>query len=277
MDGGNRRRKFPIDFDEVVAVGNNARNNAYFGLNVLQGLTEGIDDFIINKHDLWSCIRSLGPILLGSSMWIDDQPLLDKIAELYGATVVITKQSHNKKELQQLREFNEGTPGLSIAAFPDFNLLAPKVNGSPEVIGPHSSINDWIIPTIRTLGYRKELKNDSPPILHAKLALMGHLRWHDEGPIGTVENIVWFKAQRLWVSSANFTESSRRSLEFGFWTEEPELLEGAERFLIKLIQSSENLDPVEGSFFPELAGVEFDNEAMFEHWKSITNEPLEEE
>ncbi|HSF60808.1 MAG TPA: hypothetical protein VLA69_03880, partial [Gaiellaceae bacterium] len=39
----------------------------------------------------------------------------------------------------------------------------------------------------------------------AKLALLGHLWWHDEGPLGHVEDVIGFKAKRLWISFANFT------------------------------------------------------------------------
>ena len=53
--------------------------------------------------------------------------------------------------------------------------------------------------------------NDSPPILHTKLALLGHLWRHEEDDFGTAD-IFAFQAQRLWVSSANLTSSSRRNI-----------------------------------------------------------------
>jgi hypothetical protein len=56
--------------------------------------------------------------------------------------------------------------------------------------------------------------------------LLGNICWTDEGPIGNVDDYVWFSARRLWVSSANFTYASRPSLEFGYWTED-EVLVGA--------------------------------------------------
>jgi hypothetical protein len=51
---------------------------------------------------------------------------------------------------------------------------------------------------------------------------------------------------------------ARRSLE------EPELVEGAERFVVNLMRSSEDLDPEADSPDPDLAPVEFDDEAMAE-------------
>jgi hypothetical protein len=119
-----------------------------------------------------------------------------------------------------------------------------------------------VVPTIRTLGYRRRGKVP-PPIIHAKLAVLGHLWWHDEGPVG-VEDVVGFTPRRLWVSSANFTRSSRRSLEFGYWTEDPALVRGAERFLVGAMRYSEGLDPEADAFEPDLAHVEFDDAAMAE-------------
>jgi hypothetical protein len=88
--------------------------------------------------------------------------------------------------------------------------------------------------------------------------------WHDEGAVGHVEDVIGFRPYRLWISSANFTAASRRSLEFGYWTEQPELLAGAERFLVRLMASSEDLDPDADIPDPELTQVEFDDEAMAE-------------
>jgi hypothetical protein len=115
-----------------------------------------------------------------------------------------------------------------------------------------------VVPTIRTLGFR----GDFTPIMHAKLALLGHLWWSDDDGLG--EEVTGFKPRRLWVSSANFTNSSRRSLEFGDWTEDAALVEGAERFLLKAIEFSEDLDAEADHLEPDLAPVEFDDVAIAE-------------
>jgi hypothetical protein len=102
------------------------------------------------------------------------------------------------------------------------------------------------------------------PIMHAKLALLGHLRWHDEDAFGNPDDIIWFTPQRLWISSANFTSRSRLSLEFGFWTEDSALVERAEQFLVTAMRFSEGLDPDSDLFEPDLAPVEYDDEAFRE-------------
>jgi hypothetical protein len=53
-------------------------------------------------------------------------------------------------------------------------------------------------------GYRKP-GDDLVPIMHAKLALLGHLQWQTEDALGNPDDIIWFTPQQLWISSANFT------------------------------------------------------------------------
>jgi hypothetical protein len=256
---------FSDEFDDAFDVGPEMGNGAFFGRNVLRGLIEGIDDFIRVRQPRWQRFRSLGPVLLGSAMWIDDPDLIDKIGDLSGACIIVRKQGRRQADLaklERLRGLNERTPGLPIRAFADLTGLGPKVEGKPALVGPDDAIDEWTVPTIRTLGFRR--REGFPPIMHAKLAVLGHLRWHDEGPLGHVEDVVGFTPLRLWVSSANFTRSSRSSLEFGYWTEDRALVEGSERFLVKLMRSSEALDPDADSFEPELAPVKFDEDAMAE-------------
>ncbi len=254
---------FDDEFDDVFPVGLQAGNSAYFGRDVLRGLVEGIDEFIKGRMTRERLrYRSLGPALLGSAMWIDDPELIEKIGELAAACIIVTKQKgHSHKKLEPLSALNTRTPGMPVQAFWALTGVAPKVDGKPLLVGPSSPTYDGTVPTIRAFGVRR-VGNDLVPILHAKLALVGNLWWSDEDGSGHVADVVGFNACRLWVSSANFTGRSRRSLEFGYWTEEPALVQGAERFLTKLMGSSEGLDAVSDSFDPDLAPVEFDDVAM---------------
>lgn len=262
-----RSRIFPGDFDDVFPVGIEPGNEAFFGRDVLTGLIEGIDAFVELRQKRWDRFRSAGPALLACAPWIDDEPLLDKLSAFAAACVVMTKQARSRwqlEKLERLQLINESTPGLRVRPFPDLHWFAPRVDGAPLVVGPWGpNPEETVLPTIRTIGYRKAGDRDSPPLMHAKLVLLGHLWWHDEGELG-VEDVEGFALRRLWISSANFTASSRRSLEFGYWTEDPSLLEGAERFLLKLVRASEDLNPDSDVIDPELIAVEFDDEAMIE-------------
>lgn len=270
--------QFSDAFDDEFAVGSEEGNRAFFGRNVLRGLIEGIDDFAHGRQPRRSHSRSRGPAFLGAAMWIDDSELIDRIGELAAACIIVTKQPRTttaSRKLEPLHELNERTPGMPIRAFADLSGLAFKVDGEPATVGPHTQTDEAVIPTLRTLGFRPT--GSLVPIIHAKLALLGHLWWHDEGLAGQVEDLIGFKPCRLWISSANFTRASRQSLEFGYWTEERALVEGAERFLTKLMRSSEALDPEADLFEPDLAPVHFDEVAMAESWAELDWDDIENE
>jgi hypothetical protein len=215
---------FPTDFDDVFEVAGVAGNQALLGLDVLRGVVDGIRDFSATRQERWRPgLRSLGPALIASAMWIDDEDFVESIGHLAGASVIVTKQGRRPTDLRKLEplvRLNQRTPGMPIRAFSALSGLAPTVGGQPALIGPTDRPEDTVVPTIRTLGWRKT-KSNFVPIVHAKLALLGHMWWHDEDALGLVNDVIGFRARRLWISSANFTSSSRRSLEFGFWTENP--------------------------------------------------------
>jgi hypothetical protein len=268
------RPSFSREFDDEFLTAEG--NRAFFGLNVLRGLIEGIDDFIEREPPVRKSHYESDPVLLGSAMWIDDAELIAKLEELWGACIVVTKQPRRDEHANQqlLRDLNERARGLPVQAFPDLANLAPKVEGKPLVVGPYSRMYEGAVPTIRVLGYRKRGKR-YVPLMHAKVALLGHLWWTDDGyPTGEQ---IWFRPRRLWVSSANFTNSSRRSLEHGHWTEDAALVEGAKRFLLKAIALSEDLDAEADHLEPDLAPVEFDDEAFAEAVAEMDWDPQEDE
>lgn len=258
--------EFPSDFDRTVTVGDLPGNGAFFGRDVLRGLVDGITDFRDQTQERWirRTHRTWGVGLLGSAMWIDDPELIDALATLSGSCVVITKQPRTKHQLdrlERLREATEPVAGVAQRAFPELGGLAPRIDGRPQVIGPYDEMDHGAVDPVRSLGYRTPDKRPVP-IMHAKLAVLGHFWWHDEGPLGHPDDIIGFRAIRLWVGSANFTKRSRSSLEFGYWTEDATLVEEARRFLLTSIRLSESLDPDADELDPEFAPVEFDDAAM---------------
>lgn len=243
-------------------------NKAFFGRDVLRGLVSGIDDYIRGREERWRRrgSRSMGPGLVGTAMWIDDEALIDKLMELSGACVVVTKQARTRRDLEKLERLaavNDQTPGLRIEAFPDLMEIALKVDGKPRLVGPHERMAGDVIPTIRTLGFRRK-GNPLVPIMHAKLAILGEFWWHDEAEPGLVGDFFGFAPARLWISSANFTQRSRRSLEFGYWTEDEEMIDAAYRFVMEAVRFSEPLDAASDLPDPEFVPVEFDDAAMIE-------------
>ncbi len=80
--GGEPRQAFSDEFDDHFPVGSEEGNDAFFGREVLQGLIDGIDDFLHSRQPRWRRYRSIGPALLGAAMWINDEELIDKLGEL---------------------------------------------------------------------------------------------------------------------------------------------------------------------------------------------------
>jgi hypothetical protein len=247
-------------------------NRVYFGRNVLQGLVDGIDDFVHERETRWErrSHRVGAPVMLGCSPWISDDKLIETIERLPGACILVSKPPRTAggaAKADRLRHINDRTNGIELRALSALADMAPRIAGKRRMIGPYDRIHDDAasVSTFRTIGFRKTGR-DAPPIAHAKLALLGNICWTDEHPAGVVDDYVWFAPRRLWVSSANFTYASRRSLEFGYWTEEDDLVQAVERFLVGLIGASEDLDSLADAVDPELAQVEYDDIAMAEAW-----------
>jgi hypothetical protein len=257
------------EFDFNVPLGPEPGNRAFFGRGVLQGLVDGIDDFVKERQPRWErrSHRIGAPVLLGCSPWVNDPDLLALIEKLPGACIVISKQPSTQADsvtFQRLRALNERTDGIALRALSGLGDMAPKVGGQPRMIGPYDTVHDEdaSLSTFRTIGYRKKGPAHFPPFAHAKLALLGNVCWTDEHPAGGVDDYIWFSPRRLWVSSANFTRGSRSSAEFGYWTEDDELVGAVHRFLVGLIGASEDLDSAADAWNPEFARVEFDDAAM---------------
>jgi hypothetical protein len=256
-----QHHSFSGEFDSEFAVGEG--QTAYVGRDVLRGLIAGIDEAL--QAPRRSKSRDLGPCLIGCAPWMDDPELIGRLKQLGGACIVLTKQGRTERDVEKLKhlhEVNSEAPGLLIDAFPDLGQLAPRVDGEAAVLGPYDRAGGVVLPTVRTIGFRKKDKR-LVPLMHAKLALLGELWWHDEDALGYVADVYGFRARRLWVSSANFTSSSRRSLEHGFWTDDRRLVEGYQDFLLKLVGASEGLDG-EDEPTPQLLPAEYDDEAIAE-------------
>jgi hypothetical protein len=75
-------------------------NRAFFGQNVLQGLIDGIDDFVHERQSRWErrTHRIGAPVLLGCSPWITDDALLVAIAKLSDACIILNNLTRRRDE-----------------------------------------------------------------------------------------------------------------------------------------------------------------------------------
>jgi hypothetical protein len=263
----SERASFPAWFNSRFTFGQDGTLTGRFGLNVLDDLIAGIDEFRAAAEAGRGSPRDAGPALLGTFGWLSDQQLLDRIADYPHACVAFTKQSRPwpwPGTLTRLRDALERCHGFPAAALPGLELLAhPDESGQPQVVGPSAHLPQLTIPGLRTVGFRR-IDDRFVPLLHAKMVLLGSLHWHSEHESGYTLESLSFTPHRLWIGSANGTTQSRASLDFGCWQTEPQLLIHAQQFLTQVIAHSEVLDPDSDSMEPELAEIEFDDEAMLE-------------
>jgi hypothetical protein len=114
------------------------------------------------------------------------------------------------------------------------------------------------------------------PWLHAKLALLGYVYWHDEDEIGGVADTAGFRPQKLWLSSANFTTTGRFSQDYGVWFDDPLMLRGFREYLVTLPGASEGLDP-DDDMTPQFPPVEYDDEAFRDYMAEFGPWPDEDD
>lgn len=260
---------FPSNFDHgLLRLMTDGSDQVYFGLDVLGGLVKGITDYQ-REHQQAGRFRTLGSALLGAFMWLDDPELIQAMANYPSLCVVVSKQpaSTSKRRRNQqatfdmLRQVCNSGKGFPAEACSELRDLAPRENGRPMVVGPYTSLPEIALPAFRSIGPRRT-GNHLVPILHTKMVLLGDLWWHDEHPSGYPDDIIGFTPERLWLGSANGTHSSRSNLEFGVWLTDPKLIATARRFLLEVIRNSEDTDPANDQFEPELVPYEEDHAAM---------------
>jgi hypothetical protein len=219
---------FPPDFDQVLSGADGS--SACFGRDVLSGLVDGLRReqrarAAASSEHLW------GTGVLGCAMWMDDPDLLEALTGCESACIVVTKQPRGPRsetKYQRLREFAENAQGVAQVAFTELEDLALAPDNQPLVVGPYGPRLDADFSPVRELGFRR-VGNRLVPIVHAKI-----------------------------------TASSRRSLEMGMWTTDPQLLKAARRFLLGLIAASEPLGAHADDMSPEMLPVEYDAAAMVE-------------
>ena len=242
MDNGN-----PLGKQERTATGSATRDfvpvtmGPFSGRNVLAGLISGIDDF--RNAERRPDFRSLGPAMLGAFAWLDDPEFLERMKEFPHACVVIGNQPRDKRRqprLGTLKPVLKRGPGFPAEALPGLEFLIPPEHRHPPVIGPRSPAARRRLSALRTVGYRTTA-DGQVPVLHAKMVLLGELRWHAEDESVTAE-VLRFHPQRLWLGSANATVSSRSCQEDGFWIDDPAQLDAAAGCSTELLRHSEQLE-----------------------------------
>jgi hypothetical protein len=194
-----------------------------------------LDDYLALRD--WASQRRQ-PAVLGCAPWLTDSAVVDRLLRFRQSCIVINKPDGITVDLRQARRLHDEGPGFPPAVLPEFRWLAPSEDGQPTLIGPSSNDpSSRPLGSVRVAGVIKQ-QGVTQPLVHAKLLLLG-MTVESEGEMG--EQVMFFRPRRLWLGSANLTNNSRRSLEFGLWIDDSSLLDLGGRFLTDLLTYSEPL------------------------------------
>lgn len=236
----------------------------WFGGQVVDGLAQVIDEHVATE----AREREPMPAALGFVPWLTYAGIAERLARLPACCIVVDKGQ--QWLASALATAKNGFPPV----LPGLRDRAPVVDGQPVILGPSSPLPDYSVGPVRTVGMTG---GERKPLLHAKLLVLGRLAWLEyDTDVGTFEEYR-FLPRSVWWGSANWTEQARSHLELGAWSDDPALVRAATEFLDDLITFSEPLGSVSPGPAPDLARLDYDDEAMREAMASdepwIDDEP----
>jgi hypothetical protein len=234
----------------------------WFGGNVLNGLVEVIDAHVAAEAQR----REPMPAALGCVPWLTHQGIAERLARLAACCVVVDK-GRKRPPPPVLVAADNGVPNL----LPGLRNRAP--GGETLILGPSSPMPEYTVGPVRVVGMTGA---EQKPLLHAKLLVLGRLKWIELGD-GPTEEVLTFEPCSVWWGSANWTKTAHAHLELGAWSTDPALVREATDFLDDLIAFSEPLDSAAHGPEADLVLVDYDEAAMWEAWRDIELEQWDDD
>jgi hypothetical protein len=227
----------------------------WFAGNVIGGLCEVLDEHLAVK-------RTDGqPAAIGCVPYLTSTEVIDRLLMMSTVCVVVDKGSALPQRLIDSPEV--GFPNI---ALPQLSGLARTEGGKPIIIGPSTprEVTEYDLEPLRVLGWPGSRQNK--PLLHAKLLVLGELRWETYGPDEAPDYLVSadFTPQSVWWGSVNWTNASRRHIEVGVVCDDPSLAREATDFVATVISHSEPVDATRLGPQRSLVDYEIDDAAMAE-------------
>lgn len=227
----------------------------------MAAVTVGLDEYL--GLDRWNSPRRQ-PAVLGCTPWLTDRDTVDRLLAFSASCIVINKPDRIWADPGEVTRLHDDGPGFAAEALPDFMWLVPRVGADQPVLGPSDDSPRTPFRSVRVAGVGRQ--DAVVPLVHAKLLPLGEIT-ESEGELG--EHVMYFTPRRLRMGSANLTRSSRRSLEFGLWTDDPSLLSRMTSFLTDLLKYSELLAGFASAPEPERVPYEFEDAAMYEYQREL--------
>jgi len=199
-------------------------------------------------------------VVLGCVPWISSDDVADALIAVGTCCIVVDKDAKDKAQLDRIDAECNGVRQMLLR---DIGLSAPQQGGKPPVINPltWTAFEEQELEPVRMLGWTREKRGRSVPLLHAKVAVCcAAYGW--EGEFATWNHSL--EPLSVWLGSANWTQWSPKHLEFGAWTTDRALTSTAFEFVSDVIRSSEPRSSVESRPSPNLVEGEWDDDAFAE-------------
>jgi hypothetical protein len=231
-----------------------------FGGDVLAGLTDGIAGHVLAVGRQFPAKAEAIPVALGCVPWLDSAEVVDALITVGHQLVVVSKGIRQRSATDRLKDEGSGVNQSWLPGLADYGPL--DEDGIPPVIDPASGIpGNRLLEAVRVVGWKKGGKH-APPLLHAKLCILGaHYIW--EGDHGEFNE--HFRPMRVWLGSANWTTGSAGHLEFGLWSDDPQLAAVTLEFFCDLVRFSEPYSAATVGPEPELVAATWDDEAFADY------------
>jgi hypothetical protein len=201
---------------------------------------------------------------IGCVPWLTDDTVAGALASFDQCCVVVDKQQPEYGALRRLAR--EGKP-LSSAFLDGFGELAlPDENGNPPVIHPYSGRLEPVeLGPVRVAGWRRARDGSARPMLHAKMVVLGVTTYYEDDEM-FAGDVLKFDPKSTWMGSANWTHASRRHIEFGMWSSDPDLVRHNYEYLLSLLTFSERRGATTIGPEPELVSAVWDDDAFREYF-----------
>ena len=239
-----------------------AVGNAQFGGGVVDHLVAGLVDFLAElaeKNSQHSARYARTPVAVGCVPWLTSKPVAEALMR-FRSLILIDKASSQYSAVAQLHGADRGLWSQILGT----DYYAPVDSaGAPRLVGPYDELGDSYEP-VRVIGWQRSERGRAKPLLHAKLLVIGTTMYYDDPDDGSGPFWARVRPERVWAGSANWTEASSAHIEFGTWIDDHELCDEALGFLVGLLKFSEPFSAGTAGPEPNLAPIEWDDDAMWE-------------
>jgi hypothetical protein len=215
---------------------------AWFGGKVIDGLCQVLDEHLAaTRH----------PAAIGCVPWLTSKAVIDRLLKLSCCCVVLDKGALLP---ERLIESESGFASIALG------LGGRKPDGATEDDAPlnwnFQQGFEYDVEPVRVYGWRNQ-KRPGKPLLHAKLLVLGEVRVDKPCPEAPYHEELDFVPQQVWFGSANWTETSKNHLEFGFVCQDPQLVRDTASFVEDVIAQSEPVGSTCAGPEPNLVYVDF--------------------